>query len=186
MMVSLVASGFRPDWCLKRGWLGSPLLRSSVDQRQGCMRNVVASVTKANVPNNKRLHFQPNSYTVPCSWEKNQKFKLCEVHLINPCEVPHLLLGIIYPNVKNVTRHRKPLLNRLKSHKASFLSAFSPESEWEINTCFIIKSAPVKQINLLRNLKDRRSLNSLLDSLYPNLLPSRTLACISFFQQRPF
>lgn len=146
----------------------------------------MASVTKANVPNNKRLHFQPSSYTGPCSWEKIQKFKLCEVHLIKPCEVPHLLLGIIYPNVKNITRHGKPLLNRLKSHKASFLSAFFPESEWEINTCFIMKSGPVKQINLLRNLKDRRSLNSLLDSLYPNLLPSRTLACISFFQQTPF
>ena len=150
------------------------------------MRNAVASVTTANVPNNKRLHFQPSSYTVPCLWEKNQKSKLCEVHLINTCEVPHLLLGIIYPNVKNVTRQEKPLLNRLKSCKASFLSAFSAESEWEINACLITKSALAKQINLVRYLKDKKSSNCLLNSLYPNVFPSRTVACISFFQQRPF
>lgn len=86
------------------------------------MRNV-ALVTKANVPSNKRLHFQPKSCTVPCLCKKNQKSKLCEVHLINTYEVPHLLLGTVYPNVKNVTRYEKPLFNRLKSHKASFPSA---------------------------------------------------------------
>lgn len=115
-----------------------------------------------------------------------KKFKLCKVSLINAREVPRLLLGIIYPNVKNVTRHGKPLLNRLKSHKASFLFAFSAESEGEINTCLIIKSASAKQMNFLRYLKGKSSLKSLLNSLYPTLFPSRTVACISFFQQRPF
>lgn len=67
-----------------------------------------------------------------------------EIHLINTCQVLQLLLGIIYPSVKNIKRHKKPLLNRLKSHKAYFLSGFSAESEWEI------KSALMKQINLLK------------------------------------
>lgn len=91
MVISLVASSFQASHmkteAQKEADCRVLLLRGSADQ-QTRMRNAVASVTKANVPNNKRLHFQSSSYTVPCFLEKKQKFQLCAIHPINTHSFP--------------------------------------------------------------------------------------------------